>query len=78
MERLQVISGCPRLGLHKGDMLKVDTQPAHTGGGVYAIRVSWMHNGPHSRTLYDRLWQNHDEFNMNNGDPTQKVRVRKA
>jgi hypothetical protein len=71
---LEVVQGSVPLRLRKGDRLAVEGQPTHTGNGVYAVR--FRHGGV-LRTLYGRLWRR-SEFNLNSGDPTKLVRVRRA
>lgn len=81
MNKLEVIKGCRSLGIEKGETLFVTNDPKTTGGGVWAIQFTRFNQQLRrdvSRTLYARLWKNHDEFNMNNGDPTKKIRVRKV
>ncbi len=71
--KLLVVKGCPKLNIKKNDLLFVEEEPKHTGNGVYAVAFN-INRTDRKRTLWGKLI-NLKEFNLNNGDPTIKIRV---
>lgn len=69
--QLVVVKGCRKLGIKKGDILSgIGTVKGE--GGFNAVTFSIDRK---RRTMYTRFFHK-QEFNMNTGDPTTKIRVR--
>lgn len=73
-KRLVVVKGCPALQVKKGERLTVYAVEL-LGHGHYAVRFRQVDG--RERCLYGRLVR-HPVFNLNNGDPTKAVRVRRV
>ncbi len=71
--KLLVVKGCPKLSIKKNDLLFVEGEPKHTANGVYSVAFN-INRTDRKRTLWGKLI-NREEFNLNNGDPTIKIRV---
>jgi hypothetical protein len=69
--QLVVVKGCRKLGIKKGDILS-GIGTVEGNGGFNAVSFSI---GLKRRTMYTRFFHK-QEFNMNTGDPTTKIRVR--
>jgi hypothetical protein len=71
MMQLVVVKGCRKIGIKKGDILNgVSTVKGEGGFNAVTFNI-----GTKRRTMYTRFFHK-QEFNMNTGDPTTKIRVR--
>jgi hypothetical protein len=71
MIQLVVVKGCRKLSIKKGEILTgVGTVKGKGGFNAVTFIV-----GTKRRTMYTRFFHK-QEFNMNTGDPTAKIRVR--